>query len=59
MIFNANANYSHIFNTKGDCQMTVMPCRAYPENAPMTELRTGELFAVMALRFWAAAYKEP
>ena len=39
--------------------MTAMPCRAYPENAPMTELRTGELFAVMALRFWAAAYKEP
>ena len=35
------------------------PVRAYPENAPMTELRTGELFAVMALRFWAAAYKEP
>ena len=29
--------------------MTVMPCLAYPENAPMTELRTGELFAVMAL----------
>lgn len=25
----------------------------------MTELKTGELFAVMALRFWAAAYKEP
>ena len=39
--------------------MTIVPCRAYPENAPMTELRTGELFAVMALRFWAAAYKEP
>ena len=34
------------------------PCRSYPENAPVTELRTAELFAVMALRFWAAGYRD-
>jgi hypothetical protein len=37
----------------------ILPRRAYPENAPMTELRAAELFAVMALRFWVAAYQEP
>jgi hypothetical protein len=34
-------------------------CRSYPANVAMTELRTGELFAVMALRFWVAAFKDP
>lgn len=39
--------------------MSNSPCRSYPENAPVTELRTAELFAVMALRFWAAGYRDP
>ena len=39
--------------------MSSSPCRSYPEKAPVTELRAAELFAVMALRFWAAGYRDP
>lgn len=39
--------------------MSVSLCRTYPENAAMTDLITAELFATMAVRFWAARYRDP
>jgi hypothetical protein len=38
--------------------MSKSPRRAYPENTPMAELRTAELFAVVGLRLWAAGYRD-
>jgi len=46
-------------NAHVPARTTAIACRSYPENTSMTELCTGELFAVMAVRFWAQAYRDP